>query len=61
MDKRIKLSVEEKRALLQAIETARARLDEVSTEEEGITLLKETIAPALWRVLRCHKRERLLS
>lgn len=64
MAKNIKLTVEERNALLQGIEQARRRLldfDEEMTEGDARTVLRETLADTLNTILRNHKQERNLS
>ena len=64
MAKNIKLTVEERNALLQGIEQARRRLldfDEEMTEGDARTVLRETLADTLNTILRNHKQERQLT
>jgi hypothetical protein len=61
LDGIIKLTPQERADVLAAIEVARSRLDEIDTEEDAIRIFKETVAPALWRLLKNHKAERHLS
>lgn len=61
MTKKLRLTTVEKAELLKAIEDARARLNEITTEEEGIALLRERLAPALYGILRNHRQERQLT
>jgi hypothetical protein len=61
---KLKLSVEEKRNLLDGIEEARRRLlefDEEMTEDDARALLLDTLGDAVYTILKNHRQERLLT
>jgi hypothetical protein len=64
MAKPLKLTVEERTALLQSIEQARRRVldfaDEL-TENDARVILRETLSDAFNTVLRNHRNERQLT
>lgn len=64
MAKHLKLSVEERNALLQGIEQARRRVldfDDDMTEDDARIILRETLSDTLNTILRNHKQERQLT
>lgn len=64
MAKHLKLSVEERNALLQGIEQARRRVldfDDDMTENDARIILRETLSDTLNTILRNHKQERQLT
>lgn len=60
----LKLTVEEKRALLDGIEEAQRRLSDYGeeiAEADARALLRDTIGDAVYMILRNHKSERQLT
>lgn len=65
MAKPLKLTVEEKQNLLDAIEQARRRVMDFDgddmTDADARTILRENLLEPLNTILRNHKKERLLT
>ena len=64
MANHVKLSVEEKNALLQGVEQARRRLldyDGELTEDDARALLRDTLGDAVYMILSNHRNERKLT
>ena len=60
----INLSKEEEADLLSSIEEAKQRLSQFHrpiTWKEALSLLRETVGPAWWRMMKNHKSERMLN
>ena len=60
----INLSKEEEADLISSIEEAKQRLSQFHrpiTWKEALSLLRETVGPAWWRMMKNHKSERMLN